>query len=110
MDLVSFDPRLTTENNFHDDNRPYRYEQNIQEQQNLFTNNDNNNEENDNNNEDYIPEIKMKIEMKILYSIQMKTIQVTIPLQNLQLLHKMHHKVKYQQTLSLLEFQLELLA
>ena len=52
----------------------------------------------------------MKIEMKILYSIQMKTIQVSIPLQNLQLLHKMHHKVKYQQTLNLLEFQLELLA
>ena len=54
MDLISFDPRLITENNFHDDNRPYRYEQNIQEQQNLFTNNENNNEEDDNNNEDYI--------------------------------------------------------
>ena len=26
MDLISFDPRLITENNFHDDNRPYRYE------------------------------------------------------------------------------------
>ena len=24
MDLISFDPRLITENNFHDDNRPYR--------------------------------------------------------------------------------------
>ena len=56
MDLISFDPRLITENNFHDDNRPYRYEQNIQEQQNLFTNNDNNNEEDDNNNEEYILE------------------------------------------------------
>ena len=53
---------------------------------------------------------KMKIETKILYSIQMKTIQVSIPLQNLQLQHKMHHKLKYQQTLNLLEFQLELLA
>ena len=42
--------------------------------------------------------------MKILYSIQMKTIQVSIPLQNLQLQHKMHHKLKYQQTLNLLEF------
>ena len=51
MDLITFDPRLITENNFHDDNRPYRYEQNDQEQQNLFTNNDNNNEEDDNNNE-----------------------------------------------------------
>ena len=56
MDLVSFDPRLITENNFHYDNRPYRYEQNIQEQQNLFINNDNNNEEDDNNNEEYILE------------------------------------------------------
>ena len=35
MDIISFDPRVITENNFHDDNRPYRYEQNIQEQQNL---------------------------------------------------------------------------
>ena len=48
--------------------------------------------------------------MKVLYSIQMKTIQVSIPLQNLQLQHKMHHKLKYQQTLILLEFRLELLA
>ena len=56
MDLISFDLRLITENNFHDDNRPYRCEQNTQEQQNLFTNNDNNNEEDDNNNEEYIPE------------------------------------------------------
>ena len=54
MDLISFDARLITENNFHDDNRPYRYEQNIQEQQNLITNNDNNNEEYDNNMEEYI--------------------------------------------------------
>ena len=54
MDLISFALRLNTENNFHDDNRPYRYEQNIQEQQNLFTNNDNNNEEDDKNNEEYI--------------------------------------------------------
>ena len=29
MDLISFDPRFITENNFNDDNRPYRYEQNI---------------------------------------------------------------------------------
>ena len=52
----------------------------------------------------------MKIEMKILYSIQMKTIQMSIPLQNLQLQHKMHHKLKHQKTLNLLEFHLELLA
>ena len=56
MDLVSFDPRLITENNFHDENRPYRYEQSIQEQQNLFTNNHNYNEEDDNNNDEYILE------------------------------------------------------
>ena len=49
--------------------------------------------------------IKMKIELKLLYSIQMKTIQVNIPLQNLQLQNKMHHKLKYQQPLNLLEFQ-----
>ena len=55
MDLKSFDPRLITENNFHDDNRPYRYEQSIQEQQNLFTDNDNNDED-DTNNEEYIVE------------------------------------------------------
>ena len=55
MDLISFDPHLITENNFHDDKRPYRYEQNIQEQQNLFTNIDNNNEEDDKN-EEYITE------------------------------------------------------
>ena len=48
--------------------------------------------------------------MELLYSIQMKTIKVSIPLQNLQLQHKMHHKLKYQQSLNLLEFQLELLA
>ena len=54
MDLISFDLRSITENNFRDDNRPYRYEQNTQEQQILFTNNDNNNEEDDNNNEEYI--------------------------------------------------------
>ena len=52
IDLISFDPRLITENNLIDDNRPYRYEQNSQEQQSLFTKNENYNE-NDNNNEDY---------------------------------------------------------
>ena len=56
MDIISFDPRLITENNFNDDNRPYRYEQNILEQQNIFTDNDNNNEADDKNNEEYIYE------------------------------------------------------
>ena len=49
---MSFDPRLITENNLIDDNRPYRFEQNSQEQQSLLTNIENYNE-NDNNNEDY---------------------------------------------------------
>ena len=52
IDLISFDPRLITENNLIDDNRPYRYEQNSQEQQSFFTNIENYNE-NVNNNEDY---------------------------------------------------------
>ena len=55
MDFISFDPCLITKNNLHDDKRPYRYEQNIQEQQNLFNNNDNY-DENDNNNEEYMLE------------------------------------------------------
>ena len=52
IDIISFDPRLITENNPNDDNRPYCYEQNIQEQQSLFTTNENYNE-NDNNKENY---------------------------------------------------------
>ena len=54
IDFISFDllDLLITENNLLDDNRPYRYEQNIQEQQSLFTTNENYNE-NDNNNEEY---------------------------------------------------------
>ena len=51
MDFISFDPRFSTENNLHDDSRPYRYEQNIQEQQNLFTDNDNYDEDGNNNDE-----------------------------------------------------------
>ena len=35
--------------------------------------------------------------------------QVSIPLQNLQRQHKMHHKLRHQQPLNLLEIQLELL-
>ena len=52
IDFISFDPRLITENNLLDDNRPYRFEHNIQEQQSLFTTNENYNE-NDNNNEEH---------------------------------------------------------
>ena len=54
IDSISFDrlDLLITENNLLDDNRPYRSEQNIQEQQSLFTTNENYNE-NDNNNEEY---------------------------------------------------------
>ena len=64
--FISFDPRLITENNLIDDNRPYRYEQNSQEQQSLFTTNENYNE-NDNNNENSLSKIKMKTVMKLLY-------------------------------------------
>ena len=39
----------------------------------------------------------------------MKTRLVNIPPQNLQLQHKMHHKLGHQQTTTLLEFQLGLL-
>ena len=52
---------------------------------------------------------KMKIAMKILYITSMKKKQVSILLQNLQLQHKMHHKLGHQQTTNLLEFQLRLL-
>ena len=52
IDFISFDPRLITENNLLDDNRPYRYEQKFQEQQSVFTTNENYNE-NDKNNEEY---------------------------------------------------------
>ena len=51
IDLISFDPRLITEKNLIDDNIPYRYEQNSQEKQSLFTGNENYNE-NDDDNED----------------------------------------------------------
>ena len=51
----SSDPRLITENNLHDDNRPYRYEQNIQEQQNQVTNLDHY-DKNDNKTEEYMLE------------------------------------------------------
>ena len=33
IDVISFDPQLITENNLLDDNRPYRYQQNMLEQQ-----------------------------------------------------------------------------
>ena len=81
MDLVSFDPRLITENDFHDDNRPYRYEQNIQEQQNLFTNNDNNNEEDDKNNEEYIleDENENRIEYIVPHTNENNTSEYTTP-------------------------------
>ena len=47
--------------------------------------------------------------MKLLYIIKMKTIQVIIPPQNLELQHMMYHKLGHQQTTNLLEFQLGLL-
>ena len=112
MDLISFLPRLITENKFHDDNRPYRYEQNIPEQQNPFINNDNNNEEdhNDNNNEEFILENQKenRNEDIVLHTNENNTSVYTTPESTTSA--KMHHKLKYQQPLTLLEFQLELLA
>ena len=55
LNLISFEPRLNTENNLLDDNRPYCYEQKIHEQQILFINFDYYNED-DNSNEEYIVE------------------------------------------------------
>ena len=54
IDYISFVPRLITESNLHDDNRPYRYEWNLQEQQDTFTNN--NYDEDDTDNEECILE------------------------------------------------------
>ena len=54
IEYISFNLRLITENNLHDDNRPSRYEQNFQEQQDIFTNN--NYDEDDTNNEEYMLE------------------------------------------------------
>ena len=54
IDYISSNPRLITENNLHDNNRPYRCEQNFQEQQNSFRNK--NFDEDDTNNEEYMPE------------------------------------------------------
>ena len=48
INYISYDPRLITKNNLHDDNRLYRYEQNFQEQQDTFTSN--NYDEDDTNN------------------------------------------------------------
>ena len=108
IDFISFDPRLITESNLFDDNRPYRYEQNTQEQQSLFTTSENYNE-NDNNNEKYTLENQNENRNENIVHHIIEIIQVNIPPQNLQLQHKMHHKLGHQQTTNLLEFQLGLL-
>ena len=79
IDIISFDPRLITENNLIDDNRPYRYEQNSQEQQSLFTNNKYYNE-NDNNNEDYTLENQTENRNEIMvHHINENTSEYTTP-------------------------------
>ena len=106
IDLISFDPRLITENNLIDDNRPYRYEQNSREQPSLFTNNENFNE-NDNNNEDYTLENQTENRNEaMIHHINENTSEYTTPESKLR--HKMHHKLGPQQTITLLESQLEL--
>ena len=58
LDLISFEPRLITENNLLDDNRPYCYEQITQEQQTVFNNNNYYNE--NDYNEEYTTENQNK--------------------------------------------------
>ena len=53
IDYISFNPRLITENNLHDDNKPYGYEQNFQEQQDIIFNNSY--DEDDTINEEFTP-------------------------------------------------------
>ena len=66
IEYISFNPRLITENNLHDDNRPYRYEQNFQEQLDIYS--DNSYDEDDTNNEEYMPE-NQNIVTKMWHSI-----------------------------------------
>ena len=54
IDYISFNPRLITANNLHDDNRPNRYEQNFQEQLDIFP--INSYDEDDTKNEEFTPE------------------------------------------------------
>ena len=105
MDLISFDPRLIAENNFHDDKIPSRYEQNIQEQQNLFTSNDNNNGEDDNNNEEFILENQNenRNEDSVVHTNENNTSEYTTP-------ESTTSAQNASQTLNLLEFQQELVA
>ena len=44
LDYIRFDPLLITENDLFADNRPYHYEQNSQDQQNLHFNTNNSTE------------------------------------------------------------------
>ena len=79
MDFITSDPRLNTENNVYDDNRPYRFEQNIREQQNLLTNGNYN--EDDNNNEEYMFEnqIENRNEDIVLHINKNNTSEYTTP-------------------------------
>ena len=108
MDLISFNPRLITENNLHDDNRPYRYGQSIQDQQNLFIHN-NNYDEDDNNHEEYMLEKQnenrngdITPNIKKNNAREYTTPESTTSAQ-------MHHKRRHQQLPNSLEFQLGLL-
>ena len=105
----SFNSCLITENNFHDDNRPYRYEQNFQEQQKINTNN--NYDEDDTNNEEYMLENQNENRNKdmTLNINENNTSEYNKTPSNLQLRHKMYHKLRHLQLLNLLELQLGLL-
>ena len=92
IDYICFNPRLITENNLHDDNRPYRYEQNFQEQQDLFTKD--NYDEDDTNKEEHMLEN------------QNENCNEDIALNINENNASEYHKLRHQQLPNLLEFQL----
>ena len=78
--ILSFDPRLITYNILIDDNRPFRYEQNTQEQQSLFINNENYNENNNNNEEDTLENQNQNLNENIVHHInENNTSEYTTP-------------------------------
>ena len=100
LDYIRFDPLLITENDLFPDNRPYHYQQNSQDQQNLH----------------FKPTILLKMITPIKKiqpnnKINLKTITIMSLLpKNLQFQHIIHHKQghQHQYILTPLEFQLEL--
>ena len=118
LDRINLDPHLITDTNLIDDNRPYRYQQNTQVQQNPLIIFDNEDRENETNNENIFEQQEMNNENipqqqheNVITKIinLMKIIQTNTILKNLQYLHKIHHKPEHRQIPDISEFQLELL-